>query len=68
MSGDASTTRTLKLAGGLKKAVSGSRDGANLIWNMETVVCIHVLEGYHATVRYLDVQGDVIVTGSYDGI
>ena len=29
---------------------------------------IHVLEGYYATVRYLDVQGDIIVTGSYDGI
>ena len=37
MSGDASTTRTLKLAGGLKQAVSGSRDGANLICDMETV-------------------------------
>ncbi|OLL23967.1 F-box/WD repeat-containing protein 7 [Neolecta irregularis DAH-3] len=46
--------------------VSGSRDTTLRVWDIERGICTHVLVGHQASVRCLDIFGDLCVSGSYD--
>jgi F-box and WD-40 domain protein CDC4 len=47
-------------------AISGSRDTTLRIWDLKKGICKHVLVGHQASVRCLEIFGDLIVSGSYD--
>ncbi|ROW12689.1 hypothetical protein VMCG_00628 [Cytospora schulzeri] len=63
--GHTSTVRCLKMSDA-KTAISGSRDTTLRVWNIETGVCRNVLVGHQASVRCLEIKGDIVVSGSYD--
>jgi F-box and WD-40 domain protein CDC4 len=47
-------------------AISGSRDTTLRIWDLKKGICKHVLIGHQASVRCLEIHGDIVVSGSYD--
>jgi F-box and WD-40 domain protein CDC4 len=47
-------------------AISGSRDTTLRIWDIRTGLCKNVLVGHQASVRCLEIKGDIVVSGSYD--
>lgn len=47
-------------------AISGSRDTTLRIWDIRTGLCRNVLVGHQASVRCLEIKGDIVVSGSYD--
>lgn len=47
-------------------AISGSRDTTLRVWDLRAGVCRHVLVGHGASVRCLEIKGDIVVSGSYD--
>ncbi len=63
--GHTSTVRCLKMSD-YRTAISGSRDTTLRIWDIETGLCKNVLVGHLASVRCLEIKGDVVVSGSYD--
>ena len=48
-------------------AISGSRDGTQRVWDLDSGECVHVLRGHSASVRCGAVNGTLAVSGSYDG-
>ena len=63
--GHTSTVRCLKMADE-NTAISGSRDTTLRIWDIKTGLCKNVLVGHQASVRCLEIKGDIVVSGSYD--
>ena len=63
--GHTSTVRCLKMSD-YRTAISGSRDTTLRIWDIETGLCKNVLVGHLASVRCLEIKGDIVVSGSYD--
>ena len=63
--GHTSTVRCLKMSDS-NTAISGSRDTTLRIWDIQKGICKHVLVGHQASVRCLEIHGDIIVSGSYD--
>ena len=49
-----------------RTAISGSRDTTLRIWDLQSGTCSKVLTGHQASVRCLEIHGDLIVSGSYD--
>jgi F-box and WD-40 domain protein CDC4 len=49
-----------------KIAVSGSRDATLRVWNIEDGLLLHLLAGHQASVRCMEICGDIVVSGSYD--
>lgn len=47
-------------------AISGSRDTTLRVWDINTGLCKNVLVGHQASVRCLEIKGDIVVSGSYD--
>ena len=47
-------------------AVSGSRDATLRVWNIEEGRLLHLLAGHQASVRCMEICGDIVVSGSYD--
>src|ERR1700761_5572169 len=47
-------------------AISGSRDTTLRVWDIKTGLCKNVLVGHQASVRCLEIKGDIVVSGSYD--
>jgi len=47
-------------------AISGSRDTTLRIWDIKSGLCKNVLVGHQASVRCLEIKGDIVVSGSYD--
>ena len=47
-------------------AVSGSRDHHLRVWDITAGTCKRVLVGHQASVRCVEVHGDLVVSGSYD--
>ena len=65
MGGHTSTVRCLKMADA-NTAISGSRDATLRVWDLTTGTCKFILLGHQASVRCVEVVGDLIVSGSYD--
>ena len=63
--GHTSTVRCLKMSDSTT-AISGSRDTTLRIWDMPSGTCKGILMGHQASVRCLEIHGDLIVSGSYD--
>lgn len=63
--GHTSTVRCLKMSNA-RTAISGSRDTTLRIWDLQSGTCSKVLTGHQASVRCLEIHGDLIVSGSYD--
>lgn len=63
--GHTSTVRCLKMSDA-NTAISGSRDTTLRIWDLKKGMCKHVLIGHQASVRCLEIHGDIVVSGSYD--
>jgi WD40 repeat protein len=63
--GHTSTVRCLKMSDA-HTAISGSRDTTLRIWDLKKGLCKHVLIGHQASVRCLEIHGDIVVSGSYD--
>lgn len=63
--GHTSTVRCLKMSDATT-AISGSRDTTLRIWDLKKGICKHVLIGHQASVRCLEIHGDIVVSGSYD--
>jgi len=63
--GHTSTVRCLKMSDD-NTAISGSRDTTLRIWDLKKGLCKHVLIGHQASVRCLEIHGDIVVSGSYD--
>lgn len=63
--GHTSTVRCLKMSNA-RTAISGSRDTTLRIWDLQSGTCSRVLTGHQASVRCLEIHGDLIVSGSYD--
>lgn len=63
--GHTSTVRCLKMPDE-NTAISGSRDTTLRIWDIKTGLCKNVLVGHQASVRCLEIKGDIVVSGSYD--
>lgn len=63
--GHTSTVRCLKMSDA-HTAISGSRDTTLRIWDLQKGICKHVLIGHQASVRCLEIHGDLVVSGSYD--
>ena len=49
-----------------RTAISGSRDTTLRVWDIVSGTCSSVLMGHQASVRCLEIYGDLIVSGSYD--
>lgn len=47
-------------------AISGSRDTTLRVWDLPSGTCRGVLMGHQASVRCLEIHGDLVVSGSYD--
>lgn len=65
--GHTSTVRCLKVIHNRPIAVSGSRDGTLRVWDVQRGRMLRVLAGHAGSVRSLDVCGNQVVSGSYDG-
>ncbi|KAL8957029.1 MAG: hypothetical protein Q9183_006163 [Haloplaca sp. 2 TL-2023] len=65
LQGHTSTVRCLKMANA-NTAISGSRDTTLRVWDLQTGTCKSVLIGHQASVRCLEIYGDMVVSGSYD--
>lgn len=65
--GHTSTVRCLKVIHNRPIAVSGSRDGTLRVWDVQRGQMLRVLAGHAGSVRSLDVCGNQVVSGSYDG-
>ena len=63
--GHTSTVRCLKMSDSCT-AISGSRDTTLRVWDIKTGLCKNVLVGHQASVRCLEIKGDIVVSGSYD--
>ncbi|KAK0381453.1 WD domain-containing protein [Colletotrichum limetticola] len=63
--GHTSTVRCLKMSDA-NTAISGSRDTTLRVWDIRTGLCRNVLVGHGASVRCLEIKGDIVVSGSYD--
>lgn len=63
--GHTSTVRCLKMSDA-NTAISGSRDTTLRIWDLKKGICKHILVGHQASVRCLEIHGDIVVSGSYD--
>ena len=63
--GHTSTVRCLKMSDA-QTAISGSRDTTLRIWDLVTGQLKKVLSGHQASVRCLEIHGDLVVSGSYD--
>jgi WD40 repeat protein len=63
--GHTSTVRCLKMPDE-NTAISGSRDTTLRVWDIKTGLCKNVLVGHQASVRCLEIKGDIVVSGSYD--
>lgn len=63
--GHTSTVRCLKMSDS-KTAISGSRDTTLRVWDISTGCCTAILMGHQASVRCLEIHGDLVVSGSYD--
>lgn len=63
--GHTSTVRCLKMSDA-HTAISGSRDTTLRVWDLLTGVCKNILVGHQASVRCLEIHGDMVVSGSYD--
>ena len=63
--GHTSTVRCLKMSDS-STAISGSRDQTLRIWDIATGCCTGILMGHQASVRCLEIHGDLVVSGSYD--
>lgn len=63
--GHTSTVRCLKMSDA-KTAISGSRDTTLRVWDLAKGTCSNVLIGHEASVRCLEIHGDLVVSGSYD--
>lgn len=63
--GHTSTVRCLKMSDE-NTAISGSRDTTLRIWDIKTGLCKKILVGHLASVRCLEIHGDIVVSGSYD--
>lgn len=63
--GHTSTVRCLKMSNA-NTAISGSRDTTLRVWDLPSGTCTSVLMGHQASVRCLEIHGDLIVSGSYD--
>lgn len=63
--GHTSTVRCLKMSDA-NTAISGSRDTTLRVWDIRTGICRNVLVGHQASVRCLEIKGDIVVSGSYD--
>lgn len=63
--GHTSTVRCLKMSNG-HTAISGSRDTTLRVWDLPSGTCTNVLMGHQASVRCLEIHGDLVVSGSYD--
>jgi F-box and WD-40 domain protein CDC4 len=63
--GHTSTVRCLKMSDA-NTAISGSRDTTLRIWDLKKGQCKHILVGHQASVRCLEIHGDIVVSGSYD--
>ena len=63
--GHTSTVRCLKMSDA-KTAISGSRDTTLRVRDLSTGTCSNVLMGHQASVRCLEIHGDLVVSGSYD--
>jgi WD40 repeat protein len=63
--GHTSTVRCLKMSDS-STAISGSRDTTLRVWDIKTGLCKNVLVGHQASVRCLEIKGDIVVSGSYD--
>jgi len=63
--GHSSTVRCLKMCDA-NTAITGSRDTTLRIWDITRGYCKHVLLGHQASVRCIEVHGDLIASGSYD--
>lgn len=63
--GHTSTVRCLKMSDA-NTAISGSRDTTLRIWDIRTGLLKNVLVGHQASVRCLEIKGDIVVSGSYD--
>ena len=49
-----------------RTAISGSRDTTLRVWDIPSGTCTNILMGHQASVRCLEIHGDLIVSGSYD--
>jgi F-box and WD-40 domain protein CDC4 len=47
-------------------AISGSRDTTLRVWDLPSGRCRGILMGHQASVRCLEIHGDIVVSGSYD--
>lgn len=65
MRGHTSTVRCLKMSNS-RIAISGSRDTTLRVWDLASGTCSSVLMGHQASVRCLEIHGDLVVSGSYD--
>lgn len=63
--GHTSTVRCLKMSTA-RIAISGSRDTTLRVWDLVSGTCTSVLMGHQASVRCLEIHGDLVVSGSYD--
>lgn len=63
--GHTSTVRCLKMPDA-NTAISGSRDTTLRVWDIKSGLCKNVLVGHQASVRCLEIKGDIVVSGSYD--
>ena len=63
--GHTSTVRCLKMSDA-NTAISGSRDTTLRIWDISTGIAKGILMGHQASVRCLEIYGDLVVSGSYD--
>ena len=63
--GHTSTVRCLKMSDA-NTAISGSRDTTLRVWDLPSGQCTRVLSGHQASVRCLEIHGDLVVSGSYD--
>ncbi|CZR57560.1 uncharacterized protein PAC_07449 [Phialocephala subalpina] len=65
MVGHTSTVRCVKVLSATT-LISSSRDSTLRIWDIETAECRAVLEGHSLCVRSFAVNGDIVVSVSYD--
>ena len=63
--GHTSTVRCLKMADA-STAISGSRDTTLRVWDIKNGTLKATLMGHQASVRCLEIHGDLVVSGSYD--
>lgn len=65
--GHTSTVRCLKVIHNRPIAISGSRDSTLRVWDVQRGRMLRILSGHVGSVRSLDICGNRVVSGSYDG-